>query len=79
MYLYVLDVPELRPLIDEAAEHADAFRAVGDYIEFRSTNAMTIERGKAGVRRAVWFSAIGALRGGKVIQFDSHVLRLEPE
>jgi hypothetical protein len=78
IWLYILDVPEFRPVIDEAEACADHSRAIGNYVEFRSGEGMTIERRKAGARRAVWFSTISALRGGKVVQFDSDVLRLEP-
>lgn len=77
--LYVLDVPEFRPVIEEATGLADRFRALGNYVEFASAEGMTIERRKAGARRAVWFSSIAALQGGKVIQFDGDVLRLAPE
>jgi hypothetical protein len=77
--LYVLDVPEFKPVIAEATACADHVRPVGNYMEFNSAAGMIIERRKAGTRRAVWFSAIGALRGGKVVQFDSDALRLEPE
>jgi hypothetical protein len=77
--LYVLDVPEFRPVIDEASKVADQMRSVGNYLEFGSNGGMTVERRMAGARRSVWFSAISALRGGKIAQFDSDALRLEPE
>jgi hypothetical protein len=76
--LFILDVPEFRPVIDEAAS-AGTVRKVGNYVEVSSNEGITIERRKAGARRAVWFSTIGALRGAKVVQFDSDALRLEPE
>lgn len=77
--LFVLDVPEFHAVIDEHAKYADSVRTVGSYVEFGSAEGFTVERRKAGARRAVWFSSISALRGGKVVQFDSDALRVEPE
>ena len=75
--LYVLDAPEFRPVIDEAARHADAVRTVGDYVELASEGTLTVERRTAGARHAVWYSTIGALTGGEVAQFDGDALRIE--
>jgi hypothetical protein len=77
--LYVLDVPEFRPVIDEATLRAMRTRKVGNYVELSNEGPLTIERKSARARRAVWFSSIGALRNGKVTQFDSDVLHIEPE
>lgn len=77
--LYVLDVPEFRPVIDEGSRCAGRVRSVGNYVELASDRSLTIDRKKAGARRAVWFSSIGALRNGKVVQFDDNILRIEPE
>lgn len=77
--LYVLNVPEFRPVIDEGRAVAGHSRTVGNYVELTSDGPLTIDRRKAHARRAVWFSSIGALRHGKVTQFDSDQLRIEPE
>jgi hypothetical protein len=76
--LYVLDVPEFRPVIDEGSRRAASARKIGNYVEIVSREALTIDRKAAGARRSVWFSSIGALRNGTVTQFDSDSLRIEP-
>jgi hypothetical protein len=76
--LYILNVPEFRPVIDEGRSVAEQSREIGHYVELNSRDALVIDRKKARARRAVWFSAIGALRNGKVTQFDSDILRIEP-
>lgn len=75
--LYVLDVPEFRPVAEEAARSGAERRTVGDYVELTSDSTLTIDRRAAGARRAVWYSSVGALSGGKVAQFDSDALRIE--
>lgn len=77
--LYVLDVPEFRLVIEEGSRCAARTRSVGNYVELASDRSLTIERKRAGARRSVWFSSIGALRNGKVTQFDGDVLHIEPE
>lgn len=77
--LYVLDVPEFRAFIDEGVKMADQVRTVGNYVQLSAVGTLTIDRRQAGVRQAVWYSAIGALRHGKVAQFDKDALRVEPE
>jgi len=77
--LYVLNVPEFRPVIDEGLAVADRSRIVGNYVELSTDGPMVIDRKKARARRAVWFSAIGALRNGKVTRFDGDLLHIEPE
>jgi hypothetical protein len=76
--LFVLDVPEFRPVIEHAGRSAQAVRKVGDYIEFTSTRAIVVGRREARVRRAVWFSSVAALDGGRLAQFDADELRIEP-
>jgi hypothetical protein len=77
--LYVLDVPEFRAFIDEGAKVADEIHTIGNYVQLSAKGALTIDRRQAGIRQAVWYSAIGALSHGKVAQFDKEALRVEPE
>lgn len=77
--LYVLDVPEFRPVIAEGSRCAERTRRVGNYVQLSSHGPLTIGRKDAQARRSVWFSSIGALRNGKVTQFDSETLHIEPE
>jgi hypothetical protein len=77
--LYVLDVPEFRAFIEEGAKVADEVHSIGHYVQLCANDTLIIDRRQAGVRQAVWYSAIGALRHGKVAQFDKDALRVEPE
>lgn len=77
--LYVLNVPEFKPVIDEGSAVADHARVIGHYVEISSEGSLIIDRKKARARRAVWFSAIGALSNGKVTQFDSDQLHIQSE
>lgn len=77
--LYVLDVPEFRAFIDEGAKVADEVHTIGNYVQLSVKGTLTIDRRQAGVRQAVWYSAVGALRHGKVAQFDKEALRVEPD
>lgn len=77
--LFVLDVPEFRPVIDNIAQYADETRSVGNYVQFISEKTLVIDRRKAGVRQSIWYSAIGALRGGRVAQFDRDALVIGAE
>jgi hypothetical protein len=79
IHLYVLNVPEFKPVIDEGSAVADRARVIGNYVEISSEGPLIIDRRTARARRAVWFSAIGALSNGKVIQFDSDRLHIQPE
>lgn len=76
--LYVLDVPEFRPVIDEGATVADEVHVVGIYVQLCARSTLVIDRRRAGARQAVWYSAIGGLRHGKVVQFDKDALRIDP-
>lgn len=76
--LYVMDATEFRPVADHAAISAQAHRQVGDYLEFTSESEIVIDRRAAGARVAVWYSAIAALTGGTVEQFDRDQLRIMP-
>lgn len=79
IHLYVLDVAEFRPVIDQGSAVADRTRIVGNYVEISSEGPLIVDRKAARARRAVWFSAIGALSNGKVIRFDSDQLHIQPE
>ncbi|HET6735218.1 glyoxalase [Mycobacterium sp.] len=77
--LYVLDVPEFRAVIDEVKQYSDEVDPVGYYVRFRNAKTLVVDRRKAGVRQSIWYSSIGALRGGKVAQFDRDALVIEPD
>lgn len=77
--LYVLNVPEFAPVVEAGRRVADQSTFVGNYVQLCSDGSLTIERRTARARRAIWFSSIGALRNGKVTQFDSEILHIEPQ
>lgn len=77
--LYVLDVEEFQPVIDIAAMPSSVTRGrTGHYATLRSSEAIVVDRRATGVRHAVWYSAIGALSGGRVVQHDKDAMRIEP-
>jgi hypothetical protein len=75
--LYVVDVPEYRPLW-ECAESAQGIetRHLGAYVEVTFEDELTIDRRATGVRHAVWYSGVGGTRDARVVQFDKDALRL---
>jgi hypothetical protein len=77
--LYILDVDEFRPVAQTAAA-ADGVRSrrLGHYLELASEAAIVVERRAAGVRRAVWYSAVAGVRDGRITQYDGDALRVEP-
>ncbi len=77
--LFILDVEEWRPVIDvaERAGRVTADRA-DPYVRLSSAEPIVIDRRATGVRHSVWYSTVGALRGGQVTQFDKDALRIDP-
>lgn len=77
--LFVLDVPENRPVI-EVGGRAPGVRIdrIGPYVRLTASSAILIDRRATGARHAVWYSAIAAIRNARIVQHDSDCLRLEP-
>ena len=78
--LFIVDVPEYEPMWKCAVGKGDGdleVEKVGPYVELRFTHAVTIDRVQSGVRHAVWYSGVGALKDARVVQFDKHALRVE--
>lgn len=77
--LYVLDVEDFRPLAEVAAKDPHVtVRQRGPYHEVSSDRPIEIDRGATGCRNAVWFSAVAAIRGGRVTRWDKTTLCIEP-
>jgi hypothetical protein len=77
--LFLLDVAEFRPVIEcAAAAPGVTRRSVGRHVEVRSEGPLVVDRRATGVRHAVWYSAVSALTGGTVTQYDKDALRVEP-
>ena len=77
--LYILDVEEFRPVADVAAAGPRVrVRRIGRYHELSSDGPITVDRRTTGVRHAVWYSAVAAVRDGHVAQYDKDALRVVP-
>jgi hypothetical protein len=77
--LYVLDIDDFRPLAAVAA--ADPTVTVvrrGPYLEVSAAGPISIARAATGCRNAVWYSSVAAIHNGRVTQWDSEGLRVEP-
>lgn len=77
--LFVLDVDDFRPLAEVAAKDPEiTVLKRGPYYEVGADRAIEIDRNATGCRNAVWYSAVAAIRGGRVAVWDKHILRIEP-
>jgi hypothetical protein len=75
--LFVIDVPEYEPLWRCAVGDGElAVRHIGPYVELTFSDAVTIDRKATGVRHAVWYSGVGALKDARIVQFDKDALRV---
>lgn len=77
---FVLDSDELAPLL-EAARRLEgvALRRVGSYVEVSGDGPIEIGRRAAGLRHALWYSALAGVAAGRVVRFDSEALEVVPE
>lgn len=77
--LFVLDVEDFRPLAAVAGKDPDVtVRRRGPYLEVAAPGSIRIERNATGCRNAVWYSAVAAVEDGRVSQWDSSELVVEP-
>ena len=77
--LYILDVEEFRPVADVAATSPGVReRRIGHYRQLTSDGLISIDRRATGVRHAVWYSTVAAIRDGQVVKYDKDALRVEP-
>lgn len=77
--LYVLDVPENVPVVRVAGQDSSlAIGRLGPYFEISSPGEIVIDRRATGCRHAVWYSFIGGLTRGTVVQHDKNAFRLAP-
>jgi hypothetical protein len=76
--LFMLDVPENRPIVDVArALPAVAVGAIGPYLVIESDTPISIDRERTGARHAVWYSCVAGLDGWRIAQWDKDALRME--
>ena len=78
--LFVIDAPEYEPLWKCAVGDSElGVKRVGAWVELSFPDAVTIDRKATGVRHAVWYSGVAALKDARVVQFDKHALRVVAE
>jgi hypothetical protein len=77
--LFLLDVPENTPIV-AVAQGLPGIEVgmVGHYFVITAQQPFAIDRRATGVRHAVWYSCVGALEGGRIVQWDKDALRVEP-
>jgi hypothetical protein len=76
--LFMLDVPENRPIADVAGELPTVeVGALGPYIVIESEHPISIDRRSTGARHAVWYSCVAGLDGWRIAQWDKDALRTE--
>jgi hypothetical protein len=79
MKIFICDLQEFRPVIDLARSLPGVrVNQRGPYVEVQSEGPLVIDRRASGVGHAVWFSFIGGISGGRVVQFDSDALTVRP-
>jgi hypothetical protein len=78
--IYVLDAQEFAPIIEVARRgEGVSERRVGCYVEFSTDGELTIDRRTTGVRHALWYSFVGGVLEGKVVQHDKDQFRVVPD
>jgi hypothetical protein len=79
--LYVLDVPEFRPLVDAARARAD-LAVVGPaagYFRIEAGGQLRIARAETGLPEALWFGAFTAGYDGEELVIDSDQFWIGPK
>ncbi|GLY79680.1 hypothetical protein [Actinoallomurus iriomotensis] len=77
--LFVLSVDDFRPLAEVAGKDPDVtVRRRGPYLEVVAPGSIRIDRDAAGCRNAVWYSAVAAVKDGRVSRWDKSELVVEP-
>ena len=78
--LYVLDVPEFRPLVDAALKRPALLvnGPVAGYFRIRAEGQLRIERSETGLPEALWFGAFTAGYDGKELVIDGDQFWIGP-
>jgi hypothetical protein len=77
--LYFLDVAEFTDVSAVAAALPGVtVERVPGYVAVSSEQDVVIDRRATGVRHAVWYSALAAVGGGTVVQYDKNALKVVP-
>ena len=76
--IYFIDVPDYAPLWESAVGDSDVeVGRSGSHVEVSFPDGLTIDRAATGVRHAIWYSGVAALRDATVVRFDKEALRVE--
>jgi len=77
--LFILDVPENVSVPAVAARDPDVDVArVGPYFKITTQGELVIDRRATECRHAVWYSCVGGLADGRIVQHDKDALRIAP-
>lgn len=78
--IYVLDVPEFRPLVDVARQTADySVQSTGNgYLKIEGNPGLAFYRKALGFKPAVWYGALTGGLAGRIQQFDMDSLIITP-
>ncbi|MFD5179684.1 hypothetical protein ACFWM1_28030 [Nocardia sp. NPDC058379] len=77
--LFILDVPENKPVAEVAARDPEVgVERVGPYFKLTSAGAIVIDRRATGCRHAVWYSSVAGLTDSVIVQWDKDAMKVEP-
>jgi hypothetical protein len=77
--LFIVNVPEFEAIIEVALRDPNVTRReLGSYVELSSPTQIALDRRATGVRHAIWYSAIGGISDGKIVQHDKDQLKVVP-
>jgi hypothetical protein len=78
--IFVLDVPEFRPLVDAAKMIASCVvtDSKAGYWRIDSDTPVSFNRKEMGIKPAVWYGAFTGGIKGDIIKFEQNVVTLAP-
>ena len=75
--IYVLDVPEFRPIAESAARQGlSVDKLKSGYLRISSPNELELLRKPTGVKLPIWFGAPTGGLEGTITRFDREALRV---
>ena len=76
--VYVLDVPEFRPLVTVSRERNDysISRVPGGYFRIESKSDMVFSRKELKFKPAIWYGCLTGGFRGQIVQFDRDTLKI---
>jgi hypothetical protein len=75
--IYILDVPEFRPIVDGARRAGiEVSPPVKGYYVIAGEGEVVLSRKTLGLKPAVWYSSLSGGLEGHIAQFDRDTLRI---